>query len=454
VNARALPLLAIAAGCFRSAAPAATPEGPVGRVVTPEAINASDVYRRAGFVTAEGDIPFVGTVRYLAGPEPATTLVLVALSFPNRSLSFTRDADQYRATYDVSYDVHAGTTPVQHRASRSEVRVGSFRETTRGEESVIAQQILAIAPGTYTLEITTRDGGSVARGRAATTISVPRFGNGPLLSATPVYQVTPRDSRAATVRLIANPRGTVVYGRDSVLQIYLETYGPDAPRAVRIQANAGSATLYSDSVRLTGPGDVHSALARLPVSRIGLGVETVTLTPSGIGAPSVGLPIVVRLGDELAVASFEEMLQYLRFFVAPERLRALRDTAAEVREAAWAAFVSSTDSLPKTTDNEALRAYLRRVQSANAQFREDETPGWLTDRGKVFSLLGEADKITEPNPGDPTGRGMTLVWEYRGPQLQFVFVDQTGLGQWRMSAASQVEFDDALKRLTSCAACR
>jgi GWxTD domain-containing protein len=440
--------------CWHRAARPSPAEGPVGRVVTPEAVNATDTYRRAGFLTATGDIPFVGAARCLAGPTDDQTLVVIAFSFPNRSLTFTRDGEQYRAAYDVSYDVRSGTTTVQHRSARSEVRVGSFRETQRSEESVIAQQVLTLPPGSYTLEIATRDASAPRAGKATAPLVVPRFANTSAVTIVPVYQVEPRSTRAATPHLVANPRSTVVFGRDSLLQLYLEAYGTAAPRWMRVQVDAGSGgILYADSVSLPTEGEIRSTVAQLPVYRIGFGVLYVTLTPRDTGAP-VRLPVVVRPGDELAVASFEEVVQYLRFFAAPERLRALRDTTPAVREQAWAALLRETDSVASTPENEALRDYLKRVQTANAQYREDEIPGWITDRGKVFSALGEPDQMSIPSGGDSGGRGMTQVWDYRERHLQFVFVDQSGLGQWRLTPASQLEFDAAFKRLTSCATCR
>ena len=447
--------LALQLGCWRRPARPLPAEGPVGRVVTPEAVNATDIYRRAGFLTATGDIPFVGAARFLAGPTENETLVIVAFSFPNRSLTFTRDGEQYRAAYDVSYDVRSGTNTVQHRSARSEVRVGSFRETTRSEESVIAQQVLTLPPGSYILDITTRDASAPRAGKATAPLVVPRFANTTSVTIVPVYQVERRTTRTATPHLVANPRSTVVFGRDSLLQLYLEAYGPSAPPWVRVQIDGGSsAVLYADSVALPAEGEIRSAVAQLPVSRIGFGVLYVTLAPSGTSGTAVRLPVVVRPGDELAVASFEEVVQYLRFFISPERLRALRDTAAGVREEAWSAMLRETDPVASTPDNEGLRDYLRRVQTANAQYREDDIPGWLTDRGKVFTAFGEPDQITIPTGGDAAGRGMTQVWDYRARQTQFVFVDQSGLAQWRLTPASQLEFDGAFKRLTSCATCR
>ena len=446
--------LGLQLACWHRAARPLPADGPVGRVVTPEAVNATDTYRRAGFLTASGEIPFVGTARFLGGPTPERTLVVIAFSFPNRSLTFTRDGEQYRAAYDVSYDVRAGPSTIQHRSARSEVRVGSFRETTRSEESVIAQQVLTLPPGSYTLEISTRDANTPRAGRAVAPLVVPRFDNNSAVTIVPVYQVERRSTRTATPQLVANPRSTVVFGRDSLLQLYLEAYGRDEPRAMSVQVDAGSGgVLYTDSVTFPREGDVRSAVVRLPVYRIGFGVLFVTLMPHGPGTV-VRLPVVVRPGDELAVASFEDIVQYLRFFTSADKLRAIRDTTAAVRSSAWTAMLQETDPAPATPENEALRDYLRRVQTANAQYREDEIPGWLTDRGKVYSAFGEPDQVSIPSGGDNAGRGMTQVWDYREKRFQFVFVDQSGLGQWRMTPASQLEFDSAFRRLTSCATCR
>src|SRR6266545_1125984 len=80
----AMVLGALFGACVHHAPSTVTEAGPVGRVVTPEAVNASDVYRRAGFISATGEIPFVGAVRYLAGGDDNAVLAIVVLSFPNR----------------------------------------------------------------------------------------------------------------------------------------------------------------------------------------------------------------------------------------------------------------------------------------------------------------------------------------------------------------------------------
>src|SRR5439155_17139114 len=76
------------------------------------ATDALAVYRRAGFLVSNGEVPFIGSLGYLAGPTPDSTIVVVAFSISNHALSFTREGDQYRAAYDVILEFHRDTTLV------------------------------------------------------------------------------------------------------------------------------------------------------------------------------------------------------------------------------------------------------------------------------------------------------------------------------------------------------
>lgn len=440
--------------CGGPGAPAPSLQSAVTKPTSPEIINAADAYRRAGFLVASGDIAFVGSMHVMAGPDADHAQVVVAFSFPNRQLSFARDGEEYRAAYDATYDVRAGATTVLHRSARSEVRVASFRETLRAEESVIVQQILVLPPGVYALDVEVRDAGSQRRGVASERLVVPRVTNAPVIVLAPVYQVAPRSDRETPLRAVINPRATVVLGRDTAFQLYVESYGPNAPTRARVLVGAGGSTFFRDDVVLAGDGAVHSALLHLPVSRIGFGFLTATVVAGEQGSPAATEPFAVRLGDELALAPFEEMLDYLRFFAPASRLRELRSARGDARSRAWAGLLEETDPTPSTSGNEALADYLRRVQVANAEFREDALAGWLSDRGKVFSALGPPDEIVDGESRNASREQASIAWEYRRAGLRLVFTDRSSHGRWRLTPASQAVFDSTLERVTSCHDCR
>jgi GWxTD domain-containing protein len=217
------------------------------------------------------------------------------------------------------------------------------------------------------------------------------------------------------------------------------------PVIVRVRGDR-DVTLWHDTVSLDRRAvGLYGGTVGVPVSRIGIGIATLVLnrrdTPDTSRAP-----LFVSLGEDLPVASFDEMLGYLRYFTTPERLRALRDTAPEARPGAWAAFLRETDPVLSTPQHEGLTEYFGRVRQANERFREEGTTGWLTDRGMAFVGLGEPDQVYEQGSSDMAQRGRTQIWEYRDPRVSLTFVDQSGFGRWRLTAASQAELQSAIRR--------
>lgn len=406
------------------------------------------LYRRLGLLAEGGETPFVGSLAFLGGRSADSTIVVVSVSLQNRSLRFAREGDRYRALYNVGIEVKQGASVVHDIKTEETVRVLAFRETQRTDESVLFRRILTLAPGTYDLRLAVRDD-SASRGSAIeATIGVPRFGEGAISSPVAFYEAQIRTTRDSLPKFIATPRSTVIFGRDSVLPIYVEGYGslPDFPVHITVRTDGASGALWSDTLTLTRRENLFASTFNVPVSRLGVGVMTVGVSRPG-GSDTLRAPLFVAFGEDLPVATFNEMLDYLRYFASGPRLSAMRNAAPDARAALWAAFLTETDPVPQTPQHEGLRDYFARIAQANARFREEGAAGWLTDRGRVFVALGNPDQILEPNMNDLNQRGRAQIWEYREHRLQVVFIDQTGFGRWRMSLSSETEFEGVVRRV-------
>jgi GWxTD domain-containing protein len=436
------------------------------------ALDPVEMFRRVGLLTTSGPVSFVGNVRFLAGPTPDSVLAIVAISLPSRSLTFTREGDRYRAAYAVEFELLQKTTGVarlagQFRAQET-VRVSSLRETTRDEESVIFQQLTTVPPGNYTASLTVRDLGANRSGTAEISVAAPRFGNpagtagtSRLALPTIVYTATPRASRSTYPNLVMSARSTGIFGRDSIVRVYLEWY---AVGAVSLSDRAPSAQvsivrtddgreLYADSViagAWSADGQIATAVAQIPVPTLGLGRLRVNAWQTRT-TDTVSSPVFISATDDLAAVSLEELLGYLRYFATPERLRVLRDTTAEARAVTWTMFLRATDPSPATPEHEGLREYLSRLAVANARFRGEEVPGWLSDRGMVYSTLGEPDRIVEPQVDGDQTQERAQVWEYRQHRLRVVFIEQEstsrGGSRWRLTSSSEAEFQAVARRV-------
>lgn len=408
------------------------------------------LYARMGFLSAGAPLPFVGAVSYLAAAASDSTNVSVGISITSTSLSFARDNDRFVAGYTVGLTLRQGGVLVRDIDAHETVRVVSFKETERIDESIVFQQGMTVAPGQYALAVSVRDDGTGRTSRQEMLLTVPRLGASPSLS-TPVsfLRVVPRHSRAAIADLVSNPRATAIFGRDSVVGLYVEGYGEGDRFPVTVEARSDEGrVLYHDTASLPRRGDLFSGVVMVPVSRVGIGAAVISMWPTG-GADTVGAPVFVTFGEELPVAKFEDMLAYLRWFAASYRLKTLADTTPEARPGAWAAFVKATDSSPLTPVNEDLHEYFARLLIATTRYKEEGLPGWRTDRGKVFLGLGEPSQIYDQGMATVGDRGRSQVWEYRSLNAQLVFYDQTGFGRWRLTNASELEFQSQWQRRVS-----
>ncbi len=437
-------------GCYHRPVTVGVPVGEAGGSGTRGSVNnpldPTGLYTRAGFIAQSEPLPFVGTLRYFGARSADSTLVLLTLSLANRALTFTSDGEGQRATYGVAIDVRQGSATTRHLDSHETVRVASYKETSRGDESIIYQRFFNLAPGQFILALVVRDDGSARTSSQETMVIVPRLGRHSLSSPVTVYQATGRMSMDSLPRLVTNPRSTVVFGRDSSAQMYLEGYDLAANSRVIVSAFSEKAIVWRDTITLTPHGNLDAATFALPTSRVGVGQLSVVATLSE-ATDTVRSPLFVSFGDEWAIGSLDEMLNYLRYFATPERLKVLREAPSDERALAWAAFWRETDPIPSTPEHEGLRDYFNRLQQANVRFRNEAASGWLTDRGKVFITLGEPDQILEQGESNQiNGRGRAQIWSYYQHHLQLVFIDQTGFGHWRLTTSSDGEFERVARR--------
>ena len=126
------------------------------------------------------------------------------------------------------------------------------------------------------------------------------------------------------------------------------------------------------------------------------------------------------------------------YIIADKEREAFLDLQSEEERAAFmSAFWQRRDPDTITPANEFKEEHYRRYEHANKYFsRESAMPGWMTDRGKIYIILGEPD-----DREDFTSIPMlypTEVWFYRQqrdkalPPLNFLFFQEYAVGPYRM----------------------
>lgn len=406
--------------------------------------NASEFYRQMGLLAAPPPISLVGKITFFATKSPDTTLMLTSVSLPNRALTFTREGDRYSAPYEVHLRLARGDAEVGTVNALEVVRVGTFKEINRSDESVIFQHVFRVPPGNYSLSLVLRDVGGARTTTQDAQVTVPRISATGFSTPVLIYEVTPRLSLDSAPRLLASPRSTAVFGRDSLVSVFLEAYGGgDRLPISYVVTDDTHSRVFADSAVLTRTGAALSGAVQVPISAVGLGITKLTFSRRG-SADTASIPIFVSFGEDIPIMSFQNMVEYLRFFAPEWRLRPLRDAPAPQRASVWAAFLRETDPIPETPVNEEMESYFGRIRQANVQFANDRNPGWLSDRGMVFVALGEPSLVSDRNINQGTTRTQigestrVQIWTYQQYRTQLVFYEDSG--RLRLTRASENEF--------------
>jgi len=412
----------------------------------PRLFDATSVYRSMGFLVGGGALPFVASVRYLRGPVPDSTLALFALSLANTAITFQRSGPEFVAQYrlEATFRVDSGSDPVRQIARDEQVRVRSFQETLRGDESVIFQQFVTLPPGAYRVTVMVRDRNGPAFARAERIDTAPRFRSPGITRPIPIYEGQGRSQPTALPALLVNPRSTLPYGTDSV-RFYIEGYGHAAgARLIGRVVDAADRELWRDTVSLRGDPGLASALVAVAPSRLPVGRADFEAT---LGGDTTRTPFLVSFSNQWVITNFDEMLSLLRYFDRQAWVDSLRKVSPEERLTVWQAFWKATDPVVITPENEALDDYFRRVQQANARFLDEGEPGWLTDRGEVFITLGEPDEVLDMSSGMDRSGLRIIRWTYTNQRLVLYFQDQSGFNHFRLTPTSRSEFQRVLARV-------
>ncbi len=133
---------------------------------------------------------------------------------------------------------------------------------------------------------------------------------------------------------------------------------------------------------------------------------------------------------EMAADSF---LSEVRYLISRQERKQFKKLPPSERAAFIDAFWKIRDPDPETELNEYREEYFKRIEQANHLFREGGS-GWLSDRGRIFILIGEPDR----RDTYPTGYNFydppLEIWHYGF--FTIAFIDYERDGSYRLSPES------------------
>ncbi len=407
----------------------------------------------ASFGRTRGQVEITGAVG-----EPSRSFVLDALSFASDStnsrldvfiqvgydnLTFVRDGDTYRTAYELTttlYDSVNGV--VDENTTNEEINGVSFEESVAAGAFKVTQKVFKIAPGHYSVAVQLRDTESKNVRRLQRQVYVADFTRGSLALSDImlVARLIMQGDRKTIVPNISPNVGNV----PDAFYLFMEAYDRRQPDSIRFNASVenekGDVVLQTDTVQYLKAGR-SEVFMRIEHSRLSLGDYKLTVTAGPVRGLADNSPqylaasrrmfIVRWRGLPLGVKNLDLAIEQLRYIAKENEISKIQDaTSLEEKQKLFLEFWKKRDPNPNTPRNERMEQYYARVEYANKHFSHF-MEGWRTDMGMVYITFGPPNNV-ERHPFDIDSKPYE-VWSYYDLNYSFVFVDQTGFGDYRLT---------------------
>lgn len=374
---------------------------------------------------------------------PNQSKLEVFLKVQYDELQFIRQSDEtFQAVYEVAVALAEDDRDefqIAGRVWRDTVRVAGFETTNSRRKVKMSRAGFELAPGNYRLTVTMTDLDTRGASSRTSKVVLRDFSKAELqLSDILIAEAV---ENGVPLPQVAAPRHEA-----SELFAYFEIYDEAATAPYEVSyalREAKHKKILAGKLTVAPSGKTTPAAIRLPNAELPHGSYHLRVEVNG--ASSSERRIVLSWeGVPTTAVDLEEAIAQLRYVAPKAEFAKLKKTPEPLRREAFLRFWRSKDPTPGTEQNELMTEYYHRVQYANAAFHAVQ-PGWKTDMGMVYILLGPPSDIhRDPYNQDISfGEGRTVkayeVWQYNSINREFIFIDESGYGEYRLLYPLNVE---------------
>jgi GWxTD domain-containing protein len=363
------------------------------------------------------------------------------VQIPNEELRFVHEATEYIARYEITLDVlKPDQSLAWDRVATIEVRTKDFSVTSSSKHYSLRQFTADLEPGSYEINLNLQDLETKQGTRLKRKIVVLDFPRDSL-ALSDIMLVSRLSTHGEKKSIVPNISGNVGQQSD-VLILFLEAYTNLPADSIQTECrifNEKKERIYTSVQTDLRTGPRTQLFLKLTPPSFAMGAYLVVVEASLTGKDAQknvshalsNRKFYVRTGNlPMTILEIDKAIDQMRFVAREIELDSIRAGATEEeRRNRFLEFWKKRDPDPQTPRNELMEEYYQRVSYANNNFATF-TDGWKSDRGMVYIRLGPPENI-ERHPFDNNARPYE-IWYYYTQNREFVFVDDSGFGDYRL----------------------
>ncbi len=370
-----------------------------------------------------------------ASADSGKTKIRLFFQIPFTSLSFVKKGDKFESSYSVDVEFYdsSGTKKFFEKAWKEKLRAGSYSAVRNYANFNLSYKDVSLSPGYYKLKILLWDRYALSKVNFVKKILVRKIDTSFGISDLMIFKE--KISKKGRTEIVPNVENIVSTDADS-LNIFYYLYS-DKPRNVLINYrlysfNTDEAFIVNESVPLK-KGKNKISYTMKPVNfKLGRYNIRVAVTDDESNEKlAIAKNIFARIKYfPPSITDLDLAIEEMEYIAPPdviEDMLATKNYSERLKK--FEDFWKAKDPSPGTPINEVLYEYYRRVEYANKHFKH-YFPGWKTDMGRVYITLGPPHQV-ERHPLELDSKPYE-IWYYYDINKEFVFVDDTGFGDYRL----------------------
>lgn len=378
-----------------------------------------------------------------ASADSAKSRIDVYVQVPYANLSFVKSDDQYRASYDITIDVlDSSSRVITEKIWTEEVKSPTFAQTVSSQGYSLVQRSFDVVPGNYSITTLVRDNESRQSRRQTRSLLVSNYNTSGLALSDImlINRITVSGDRRTIVPNISQNVGMVA---DS-FHVFFEAYNRAGLDSIRLKVDVLSGkkenVLGQIEMRPLHPGR-NQIFITIPNTSLSIGnyalyvrayADGDSSDSSKTAIASTNRTFIVRWrGLPQSIKDIDLAIEQCVYIAKDKEMDYMREAKTlEEKQSRFLEFWKKRDPNPNTPRNEKMEQYFERVEFANKSFKH-YIEGWRTDMGMVYIIFGPPNNV-DRHPFDVDSKPYE-VWTYYEINYSFVFVDQTGFGDYRLT---------------------
>ena len=370
-----------------------------------------------------------------ASDEEGKTRVDIFIQVPYTEIQFVKTPGGFRASYTATVSVFDEDKEklLVEKSWREKIETPDFTETSSKSNYNLSLKSFHLMPDKYFIRTAVEDEDSRKTYSSENVYTVKDFTGD--ISVSDVMLISRQTQVEGNNKILPNISRNITTERDGI-PMFFEIYSSQ-PQGVKIefQIEDGEEKIVYDTT-LYKNIDTGRIQIIHTLENVSLGLGTYSLkvmmfdSTNKYIAGSDKAFISRWLGIPSSINDLNKAILQLVYIATPSELDYIEDGSTQNEQIGrYLEFWKKKDPTPNTEENEIFNEYYRRVSYANANFSH-YVEGWRSDRGMVFIILGSPNNV-DRHPFDLESKPYE-VWQYYELNRSFVFIDETGFGDYRL----------------------